>query len=117
MEYNADNIFAKIIRGEIPCNKIYEDDTALAFYDIHPKAKIHALVITKTLVSDFSDFVNHSDNNELANFLRAVQKTIDVLGVESDGYRVVFNTGKNGGQEVPHLHAHILAGEKLSSTL
>lgn len=117
MEYNADNIFAKIIRGEIPCHKIYEDDVALAFYDIHPKAKIHALVICKTLVSDFSDFVNHSDNNELGDFLRAIQKTIEVLGVEEDGYRVVFNTGKNGGQEVPHLHAHILAGEKLSSTL
>lgn len=117
MEYNADNIFAKIIRGELPCDKIYEDDTALAFFDIHPKAKIHALVISKTLVSDFSDFVNHSDNTELGNFLRAVQKTIELLGVEPDGYRVVFNKGTNGGQEVPHLHAHILGGEKLSSTL
>lgn len=113
MEYNADNVFAKIIRGELPCNKIYEDDCALAFYDLHPKAKIHALVICKALLTDFSDFVDHSDSEEIACFMRAIYKTVEILGLDKDGYRLVFNTGKNSGQEVPHLHAHILGGEKL----
>ncbi len=117
MDYNADNVFAKILRGEIPCNKIYEDDHALAFYDINPKAKIHALVICKALLTDYSDFINHADEHEMTGFMRAIYKTIEILGVEEDGYRLVFNKGTNGGQEVPHLHAHILGGEKLSTNL
>lgn len=117
MDYNADNVFAKILRGEIPCNKIYEDDHALAFYDINPKAKVHALVICKALLTDYSDFMAHSDEHEVNGFMRAIAKTIEILGVEEDGYRLVFNKGINGGQEVPHLHAHILGGEKLSTNL
>ncbi len=113
MEYNADNVFAKIIRGELPINKIYEDEYALAFYDIAPKAKIHALVIAKAMVIDFADFIEHSTADEIAGYMRAITKTADILGVEETGYRLVFNSGADSGQEVPHLHAHILGGEKL----
>ncbi len=117
MEYNADNVFAKIIRGEIPCQKIYEDEYALSFYDIHPKAKVHALVISKGMFVDYNDFVNHSDDTEIAGFSRAVLKVAELVGVAQTGYRIVFNTGKDSGQEVPHLHAHILGGEPLSTDL
>ncbi len=117
MEYNADNVFAKILRGEIPCRKIYEDDFALAFYDINPKAKIHALVISKGMFTDYNDFVRHSTDDEIAGFSRAVLKTAELLKLENSGYRIVFNTGKDSGQEVPHLHAHILGGEPLSTHL
>ncbi len=113
MEYNADNVFAKIIRGEIPSNRIYEDDYALAFYDINPKAKVHALVISKTMVVDFGDFVNHASDEEIAGYNRAIFRTAEILGLTETGYRVVFNSGADSGQEVPHLHAHILGGEKL----
>lgn len=117
MEYNADNVFAKIIRGEIPCQTIYEDDHTLSFYDINPKAKIHALVICKGMFTDYNDFINHSSDDEIAAFSRAILKTAELIGVSQDGYRIVFNTGKNSGQEVPHLHAHILGGEPLSTDL
>ncbi len=113
MEYNSDNVFAKILRGEIPTNKIYEDEYALAFYDIAPKAKIHALVISKAMAVDFEDFVEHSTASEIEGYMRAIVRTAEKLGVMEDGYRLVFNSGKNSGQEVPHLHAHILGGEPL----
>ncbi len=116
MEYNADNVFAKIIRGEIPCNKIYEDDFALAFYDIAPKAKVHALVIAKAMVVDFADFIEHSTADEIEGYMRAIVKTAEILGVDETGYRLVFNSGADSGQEVPHLHAHILGGEKLPTS-
>ena len=117
MEYNADNVFAKILRGEIPCRRIYEDDYALSFYDINPKAKVHALVISKGMFTDYNDFVNHSTDDEIAGFSRAVLRVADMLGLTGTGYRIVFNTGKDSGQEVPHLHAHILGGEQLGTDL
>ena len=117
MEYNADNVFAKILRGEIPCRRIYEDDYALAFYDINPKAPVHALVISKGMFTDYNDFVNHSSNDEIAGYSRAVLKTASVLGLTESGYRIVFNTGRDSGQEVPHLHAHILGGKPLGTDL
>ena len=117
MEYNADNVFAKILRGEIPCRRIYEDDFALSFYDINPKAKVHALVISKGMFTDYNDFVNHSTDAEIAGFSRAVLRVADMLGLTGTGYRIVFNTGKDSGQEVPHLHAHILGGEQLGTNL
>lgn len=113
MEYNANNAFAKIIRGELPIDKIYEDEHALAFYDIAPKAKVHALVIAKALVVDFADFIEHSTADEIAGFMRAVVRTAETLGLSESGYRLVFNSGPDSGQEVPHLHVHILGGEKL----
>ncbi len=114
MEYNSNNVFAKILRGEIEIDKIYEDDYALAFYDIAPKAKVHALVISKAMVVDFADFIEHSNAAEIEGYMRAIVRTAEKLNLIEDGYRLVFNSGKNSGQEVPHLHAHILGGEKLS---
>lgn len=116
MEYNSNNAFAKIIRGELPIDKIYEDDHALAFYDIAPKAKVHALVIAKALVVDFADFIEHSTADEIAGFMRAVVRTTETLGLTETGYRLVFNSGPDSGQEVPHLHVHILGGEKLPTS-
>lgn len=111
--YDANNVFAKILRGEIPCNKIYEDEKVLAFYDINPKAKVHALVITKGMYTNFQDFLEHSSDKEITDFFRAIVRVVNMLGLKEDGYRIVMNTGKNSGQEVPHLHAHILGGEAL----
>ncbi len=111
--YDKNNVFALILRGEIPTNKIYEDDFAIAFPDLHPKAPTHVLVIPKGEYTDFSDFTAHASAEEVAGFFAAVGKVAQQLGVAEAGYRLVMNTGKNGGQEVPHLHVHILAGKKL----
>ncbi|HBO59863.1 MAG TPA: histidine triad nucleotide-binding protein [Alphaproteobacteria bacterium] len=111
--YDKNNVFALILRGEIPTNKIYEDDFAIAFPDLHPKAPTHVLVIPKGEYTDFSDFTAHAPAEEVAGFFAAVGKVAQQLGVAEAGYRLVMNTGKNGGQEVPHLHVHILAGKKL----
>lgn len=117
MEYNANNVFAKIIRGEIPADILYEDTYALAFKDINPKAPIHVLVIPKGMFTDYSDLMAHGSDEEIMGFTRAIARVVDKLGIEQDGYRLVFNTGTNGGQEVPHVHAHILAGGKLGINL
>lgn len=117
MEYNANNVFAKIIRREISADILYEDTYALAFKDINPKAPIHVLVIPKGMFTDYSDLMAHGSTEEIMGFFRAISKVVDQLGVEKDGYRLVFNTGANGGQEVPHVHAHILAGGKLGVQL
>lgn len=111
--YDKNNVFALILRGEIPTNKIYEDDFAIAFPDLHPKAPTHVLVIPKGEYTDFSDFTAHASAAETAGFFAAVGKVAQQLDVVESGYRLVMNTGKNGGQEVPHLHVHILAGKKL----
>ncbi len=117
MQYNAENVFAKVIRGEIPIKKIYENDYAISFYDINPKAKIHALVIPKSMVFDYQDFVEHSTADEISGYNRAIIKTVDILGIKETGYRLIFNTGKDSGQEVMHMHAHILGGEKLPTDI
>lgn len=117
MEYNANNVFAKIIRREISADILYEDTYALAFKDINPKAPTHVLVIPKGMFTDYSDLMAHGSTEEIMGFFRAISKVVDQLGVEKDGYRLVFNTGANGGQEVPHVHAHILAGGKLGVQL
>ena len=111
--YDANNVFAKILRGEIPCNKIYEDEKVLAFYDINQKAQVNDLVITKGMYTNFQDFLEHSSDKEITDFFRAIVHVVNILGLKEDGYRIVMNTGKNSGQEVPHLHAHILGGEVL----
>ena len=111
--YDKNNVFALILRGDVPTNKIYEDDFAIAFPDLHPKAPTHVLVIPKGEYTDFSDFTMHASAEETAGFFAAVGKVAEQLGVVESGYRLVMNTGKNGGQEVPHLHVHILAGKKL----
>lgn len=111
--YDDNNIFAKILKGEIPCRKICEDDYTLSFHDINPKAPVHALVIPKGKYTCFDDFAANSTLDEMNDYLKAIKKTADILGLKDDGYRVVFNNGKNGGQEVFHLHAHILGGKAL----
>ena len=115
--YNDNNIFAKIIKGDIPCEKIYEDETCLFFNDINPKAKIHVLAIPKTPNVDFADFVSKNDQDTVSGFFKKIDHVIEKLGVKNDGYRLVSNSGINGCQKVPHFHIHILGGEKLNSKL
>lgn len=113
MSYDTNNVFAKILRHEIPNTTVYEDESVLAFKDINPKAKIHVLVIPKGSYVDFKDMMEHAPQSEIDGFLKGILATVDKLGL-TNGYRLVLNTGRDSGQEVPHLHAHILAGEKLS---
>ena len=111
--YDKNNIFAKIIRGEISCEKVYEDDSVLFFKDINPVTKIHVLGIPKSPCIDFNDFVKKSEPSTLSEFLKKTQIVIDLLGIKDSGYKIISNSGINGGQEVPHFHIHILAGEKI----
>jgi diadenosine tetraphosphate (Ap4A) HIT family hydrolase len=111
--YDPNNIFARILRGEIPCKKVYEDEHALAFHDINPQAKIHVLVIPKGAYVSMADFAIKASDKEIAAFIRAVGKTAEKLGVIESGYRLLANHGPNSHQEVPHLHVHIFGGQKL----
>ena len=111
--YDKNNIFAKVIRGEIPCQKVYEDDEVLFFYDIKPAAKIHVLGIPKIPCIDFSDFILTNNSKSISSFYLKVNMVIDNLGIKHSGYKVITNSGINGGQEVSHFHVHILGGEKI----
>jgi len=111
--YDKDNIFAKIIKGEIPCDKIYEDKFTLAFKDINQQAKIHVLVIPKGAYVDMNDFAANAKSEEIEALIKALGKVASILGVSVSGYRYLGNNGRDGGQEVPHLHFHIFGGEKL----
>tara|TARA_B100001248_G_scaffold262340_1_gene257633 strand:- start:931 stop:1281 length:351 start_codon:yes stop_codon:yes gene_type:complete len=113
--YDKNNIFAKILRGEIPCNKIFEDQTSLFFNDINPQAKIHILGIPKFECVDLKDFIDNADQETVSAFFKTVSLVIDELNINETGYRIISNSGINGGQEVPHFHIHILAGEKIGS--
>jgi len=113
MAYDSNNIFARILRGEIPAKKIYEDSHALAFHDIHPQAKVHALVIPKGAYVSWADFSAKASEAEIAGFVRAVGKVARELGVEDSGYRILANHGPDSHQEVPHLHVHIFGGQRL----
>jgi diadenosine tetraphosphate (Ap4A) HIT family hydrolase len=117
MDYDQDNIFARILRGEIPCKKVYEDDFALAFHDINPKARVHVLVIPKLPCVTMSDFTKVATAEQLAGFLKAVAKVAEQLGLEANGYRLLANIGTDGGQEVQHLHFHIVGGHRLGPML
>ena len=110
--YDDQNIFAKILRGEIPCNKVFEDDFALAFHDIRPQAPVHVLVIPKGPYVSWDDFTAKAEAGEIAGFMRAVGAVTRQLGVDGDGYRLMVNMGQNGHQEVPHLHVHIFGGRQ-----
>lgn len=114
--YDRSNIFAKIIRKEAPCKKIYENEYALSFKDIFPKASTHIIVIPKGYYKDLTDFLNNATLEEKEYFFNAINETIKILKLE-DGYRVISNSGIKGGQEVPHLHFHILADENLGPTV
>ncbi len=113
MAYDDSNIFAKILRGEIPCDKVYEDEFALAFRDINPQASVHTLVIPKGAYVSFDDFAAKASDAEIGGFSRAVQIVASREGVTDSGYRLIANHGKHSFQEVPHFHVHILGGEPL----
>jgi diadenosine tetraphosphate (Ap4A) HIT family hydrolase len=112
--YDPENIFAKILRGEIPCTKIYEDEHTLAFHDINAQAPVHALVIPKGAYMSMDDFTINGSDEEIAAFMRAVAHVARELGLAEDGgYRVIANIGDDANAEVPHLHVHILGGKNL----
>ena len=117
MGYDKNNIFAKILRGEIPCKKIYEDNYVLAFHDVNPQKKIHALVIPKGEYVNLDDFSSSATEKEIVGLIKGIGAVAKKLGVSETvkgaGYRSLVNVGANGGQEVPHLHFHIFGGEKV----
>jgi len=116
MAYNDSNIFAKILRGEIPCNKIYEDEFVLSFHDISPQKKIHALVIPKGKYIDLDDFSLNASAEEMVGLLKGINIVAKKLRISIDtgkGYRALTNISQDGGQEVPHLHFHLFGGEKV----
>jgi len=115
--YDDTNIFARILRGEIPCKKVYEDDHALAFHDINPQAATHVLVIPKGRYISVADFSTKASNAEIAGFIRAVGKVATALGLDDPGYRILANMGEHGGQEVPHFHVHLFGGHALGPML
>ena len=116
MSYDDNNIFAKILREEIPCSKIYEDDFVLSFYDINPQKKIHALVIPKGKYVDLDDFSINATQDEMVGLIKGINIVAKKLGISSEvgkGYRALANISDDGGQEVPHLHFHLFGGEKI----
>jgi histidine triad (HIT) family protein len=117
LPYDDGNIFARILKGEIPCNKVYEDEYALAFHDINPQAPVHILVIPKGAYVSWDDFSSRASDAEIAGFVRAVGQVSREAGLVEPGYRLLANTGMNSGQEVPHLHVHIFGGRGLGPML
>ena len=115
--YDNDNIFAKILRGEIPSKKVFENKHALAFHDIHPLAPTHVLVIPKGKYVSLADFTAKASEAEIGGFFRAVGTVAKELGLEAEGYRILANMGAQAGQEVPHFHVHIFAGRPLGRML
>lgn len=115
--YDTNNIFARILRGEIPCKKVHEDEWALAFHDINPQAPVHVLVIPKGPYVNFAHFAEVASGSEVAGYVRAIGVVADKLGVNADGFRLLANNGANAHQEVPHLHVHLFAGKALGPML
>ena len=117
MNYDKNNIFAKILRGEIPCKKVYESDNVLAFYDVNPQKKVHVLVIPKGEYVNLDDFNSKASDKEIVELNKAITHVSNLLGAKGKGYRALTNIGSDGGQEVPHLHFHLLGGEKVGRML
>ena len=115
--YDDSNVFAKILRGELPCSKVYEDEHALAFHDINPLAPVHILVIPKGPYVSWDDFAERGSDAEIAGFVRAVGHVARDADMVVQGYRLLSNVGRRGGQEVPHLHVHIFGGQPLGPML
>jgi diadenosine tetraphosphate (Ap4A) HIT family hydrolase len=113
MAYDPNNVFARILRGEIPCKKVFENDHALAFHDINPQTKVHVLVIPKGAYVSSDDFAAEASEAELAGFFRAVGEVGRLMKVDGTGYRNLANHGRDAHQEVPHFHIHLFAGEDL----
>jgi len=117
MAYDQGNVFAKILRGEIPCNKVYEDEHALAFHDIQPQAPVHVLVIPKGPYVSLDDFCAEAPAETIAGFFRAVGEVARQLGIGGPGYRMLTNVGVHGHQEVMHFHVHLFAGRPLGGMI
>lgn len=117
LPYNDQNIFARILRGELPCKKVYEDEYAFAFHDINPQAPLHILVIPKNGYVSWDDFSARASDAEIGGFIRAVGHVAREHGLVEPGYRLLANIGPNGGQEVPHLHVHIFGGKMMGPML
>jgi len=113
MTYDPNNIFARILRGEIPCKKLYEDGHALAFHDINPQARLHVLIIPKGAYVSWADFAARGSTEEIAGLVRAVGTVARQLGLEESGYRTLANHGANAHQEVAHFHIHLFGGQPL----
>ena len=113
LPYDRDNIFAKVLRGEIPCRKVYDDEFALAFHDIAPQAAVHVLVVPKGEYVSWDDFSARAPADLIAGFVRAVGTVAREMGLVEPGYRLLANVGAHGGQEVPHLHVHLFGGQPL----
>ena len=117
LPYDDSNIFARILRGELPCNKVLETEHSLALHDINPVAAIHVLVIPKGAYVSWDDFAATATDAEIGDFVRTVGAVARQTGAETQGYRLLSNVGKRGGQEVPHLHVHLFGGQPLGPML
>lgn len=117
LPYDDTNIFARILRGELPCNKVFEDDYAVAFHDIAPQAPLHILVIPKGAYASWDDFSARASETEIAGFIRAVGTVARTHELVAPGYRLLANVGGHGGQEVAHLHVHLFGGQPLGPML
>lgn len=115
MKYDNNNIFAKILRGEIPCEKVFENEFVIAFNDISPSAKIHVLVIPKEPFISFQDFCENASQELISSFFSSITEITKQLNIVESGYRLIANHGADAGQLVPHFHMHILAGNKLGA--
>ena len=113
MAYDPNNIFAKILKGEIPCDRVDENQYTLSFKDINPKAPHHVLVIPKKAYTCFDDFTANASPEEISEFFQAVGRVARILNLDEAGYRIIMNKGSDGGQEVDHFHAHILGGKPM----
>lgn len=117
MAYDPNNIFARILRGELPCKKVHETPHTLAFHDINPLAPTHVLVIPKGPYESLADFTAKASDAEIADFTRAIGEVARRTGAEAGGYRILANSGADANQEVPHLHVHVFAGRNLGPML
>lgn len=117
MTYDPENIFAKILQGKIPCDKVYENEHALAFNDINPQAPVHVLIIPKGAYVSGNDFMSEASDAEMAGFMRAIRAAAEKTGVLDSGYRLIANTGYDGHQEVAHFHVHLTGGRRLGRML
>ena len=117
MAYDQDNIFARILRGEIPCEIVYEDDHILAFEDINPQAPVHVLIIPKGSYENMTEFAKKASAEEKAAFIEATGKVVNLKKIDKTGYRTIVNNGEDSLQEVPHLHIHVLGGRRLGALL
>ncbi|MCG6911333.1 MAG: histidine triad nucleotide-binding protein [Deltaproteobacteria bacterium] len=112
-DYDTNNVFARILRGELPADIVFESEYALAFHDISPKARVHVLVIPKGPYTNILQFNQNASSEEKLGLLDAISQTARIMGVDESGFRLVSNTGRDGGQTVPHLHFHLIGGEHL----